>query len=846
MVGVHIIVILMLYCFYKAYAKSCREEDGTNLSGTDSGECISGPDTVRQLSMLLAILWLACLLRFALALWAGGWETAWKNILGIVSDLLAGASLFIALKRKSGGDAALGMTGIYLFNPAIVICFAAGEGQQTWALRLAVLLFLLLVNAGRSRERFISGCLKACAALAVVAGLLTAGSDSSLLYPALLLLLLLYVYSKDSRFFDCYAAFSACLLYKTAYFYYVRQAEAAWSGQVWLVVTGLLTAAAALYFFRALLAPAGDGEKEAAPVRSAGRMSFGKMDFCIIAAICLFYGCIAFWKLGITEAPITEYALPSGQSIVLELEEEPGSGSLIWYLKDSAYHTVTIEWRNSQDEPWQNAQEVDMRTVFCWGSASFTASGKYLRLTNPGSDMTIAELVIQNADGEIVKPADTAGMEALFDETVLLPEEIDYQSGAYFDECYYTRTAYEFLNGTRAFETTHPPLGKILIALGAYCFGTTPFGFRVVGVIFGILMLPFLYLLGRDITKSRLLGGFAAFLFAFDFMHFTQTRIATIDVFITFFTILMFYFMYQYSRMSFYDTPLRRTFLPLGACGVSFGLGIACKWTGFYAGAGLAVLFFLTLWRRYREYVFARKSPEGSSGGISHAYIIKSFRMDTVKTLIFCILFFVAVPFLIYLLSYLPFSNGTDTGLLARMLANQKHMFRYHTGLKADHAYASAWYEWPLMIRPVFYYSRIIDDTMRQGISAFGNPLVWWAGIPACIYMLYLCLKKKDRNAMFLCIAYAFCYLPWSLVTRCTFAYHYFPSVPIVVCMITYSFALWRPRLGESRFAALVAFYGAAAYVLFLLFYPVLSGQPVSAGYVSTFLRWLDGWVLVQ
>ena len=37
----------------------------------------------------------------------------------------------------------------------------------------------------------------------------------------------------------------------------------------------------------------------------------------------------------------------------------------------------------------------------------------------------------------------------------------------------------------------------------------------------------------------------------------------------------------------------------------------------------------------------------------------------------------------------------------------------------------------------------------------------------------------------------------------------------------------------------------AAAIGLFVLFYPVLSGQPVSMDYVQNGLRWLAGWVLV-
>lgn len=42
-------------------------------------------------------------------------------------------------------------------------------------------------------------------------------------------------------------------------------------------------------------------------------------------------------------------------------------------------------------------------------------------------------------------------------------------------------------------------------------------------------------------TRNTPAAALACFLFAFDFMHFTQTRIATIDVYITFFVIAMYY-----------------------------------------------------------------------------------------------------------------------------------------------------------------------------------------------------------------------------------------------------------------------------------------------------------------
>lgn len=277
------------------------------------------------------------------------------------------------------------------------------------------------------------------------------------------------------------------------------------------------------------------------------------------------------------------------------------------------------------------------------------------------------------------------------------------------------------------------------------------------------------------------------------------------------------------------------------------GLGVASKWTGVYAGIGLAVLFFLHLYQNYRE---AAVRIEASSKSKSKPSWEVTFPKKCIKTILFCIVFFVIIPAITYLLSYIPFRDYSNNGLFARMLHNQESMLSYHSNLAASHPYSSAWYEWPTMIRPTWYYSSVVSGAsgtggLREGISAFGNPLIWWVGIPAVIYMFYLVIKKKDKTALFLLISYFAQYLPWFLVTRVTFIYHYFPSVVFVVFMIVYSLKTFRNQVSKKMFYLLIILYATAAFVLFLLFYPVLSGQPVDAGFVIENLRWLKDWVLV-
>lgn len=699
------------------------------------------------------------------------------------------------------------------------------------------------------------------------------------LYPAVVMLLFSCVYRTSKRLYLCCCGLSLLHFYNTAHVLFFYD-PAHYDGKTPLIL--LLSAGTVLFLFllwkEALRMlpihrePSAKDDFDAPidislpPVPSRLPSPLRRGDYACILLITLLYSCFALYDLGERQAPSTLCELTEGESVTLEFHLAPGQE-----LKELAYYMAPEHRRTFS--LWSGGDAcgtLTLENVFTWQSAELPDScfsGKKLRLTLTGESAALLELVFLDQSGQIVTPANADSYPALFDEQTLYPGESSFRDSMYFDEIYHARTAYEFLMGRPAYENTHPPLGKLFIAAGVAVFGMNPFGWRIMGTLFGIAMIPFVYLFARRLTDSLPLAALGCVLFSFDFMHFTQTRIATIDVYVTFFVILMYYFMYLYGTVSFYDTPLRKTFLPLGASGICMGLGIACKWTGVYAGAGLALIFFGILYRRYREYCYAKKAPYGSTEGISHKTVLNDFLPAAGRTLSFCVVFFVLVPILIYLLSYLPFSDGTDDGLLARVLHNQEYMFRYHSLLDSPHPYSSSWYQWPTMYRPIWYYSRIVTGTagnggLREGISAFGNPLVWWAGIPAALYILYRSLagdsfrhrrqgsacpaaQKKDSTAAFLLTGYLAQYLPWFFVTRVTFIYHYFPSVAFVVLMILYGLSRLRNRMNKKTFTVLLLLYGAASVGLFLLFYPVLSGQPVEAAFVDRFLRWFRSWVLV-
>ena len=725
------------------------------------------------------------------------------------------------------------------------------------------------------------------------------------LYPGLILLLFAFIYRPVRTVWFCYGAFSLLHFYNTAFvlFFYDPENYDRKTPLLLLVSAGMMLTVLLLHFFATRHYFADDQAEHVlriSQVRGRHQMEMKsantaeasltvrtryvpcpskkvqplkKADLFWMVAITLVYSCFALHDLGDTTAPQSRFDMTYGDSVTLSFDNmlsNQNIHTLAYYIapEHNRHFTIVSEDRAAAGSIYTDdshaldrslasdhyTSEITLENVFTWQEISMESCGDSIRLTLTDNSASLLELVFLDGDGNVVTPSNAYDYPALFDEQELYPARSSFRNSMYFDEIYHGRTAYEFLNGMITYETTHPPLGKIFISLGVALFGMTPFGWRIVGTVLGILMVPIVYLFGKRLTESTAAAALACVLFSFDFMHFTQTRIATIDVYITFFVILMYFFMYRYCQMSFYDTPLIKTFLPLGACGVCMGLGIACKWTGIYAGAGLAVLFFATLCRRYGEYRFAKTVPQGESYGISHSRILKTFASNTKNTIGFCMVFFVMIPALIYLLSYLPFVNYSSEGLFARMLHNQTAMYNYHSNLTASHPYSSSWYEWPVIKRPVWYYSSIVTGEYgmggtREGISAFGNPLVWWIGIPAAFYTFYLWAKKKDRTAAFLLIGYLAQYLPWFFVTRITFIYHYFPSVVFVVLMIVHSLLQAKRQLYENRlpaqgFLVPAVLYGAAVFALFLLFYPVLSGQPVEASFVDKWLRWFNSWVL--
>ena len=432
---------------------------------------------------------------------------------------------------------------------------------------------------------------------------------------------------------------------------------------------------------------------------------------------------------------------------------------------------------------------------------------------------------------ELEKPSVLRGsLRNLLDEQQTFEYAPSFLSGFYFDEIYHARTAYEQLHRMEHYENTHPPLGKLLIASGIALFGMNSFGWRVPGTLVGAAMIPLMYLFGLKLFRQRFIAFCAAFLMMVDFMHFTHSRIAVIDVYGAFFVILMYYFMYDYYVSNAHETGLRRSLVPLFLSGLCFGLGAAAKWISLYAGAGLALLLLLQKVREFRDY----RRVEGGAEGYFRQYLL--------PTLGWCLLFFVVVPAMIYGLSYIPFLLVKDPphGLLD-ILRNQRDMFNYHSQLKATHPFSSPWWSWPLDKYPIWLYTGSdLPPGQASSIVSFGNPVIWWTGIPAVLAAAAIAVKRRDSRMAVVFTGLACQYLPWAIIPRMSFIYHFFSVAPFMILSQVYVIRAAMEKWPRTRYAAYT--YLVLAALLFVIFYPVLSGAHVPATYVER-LRWFKTWI---
>ena len=617
-----------------------------------------------------------------------------------------------------------------------------------------------------------------------------------------------------------------------------------------------------------------------------------KRDTIILLCITAAYSFISLTTLGSTKAPQNEWT-SSGEDeqIIFDLGEIKEDVRVLYFAQVSRYDFTVASSEDAMT--WSPETWAQMDQGQCWKWKYVTQSygndssrtyynstgyeshfrGRYLRITAHQVGLTLNEVIFRDSQGQTI-PAVVYGRNGDNPDSVLWsnPENLldeqdsmenlpglfgtkqegetqpSWWNSTYFDEIYHARTGFEFLKGTVPYETSHPPLGKIFISWCIAIFGMTPFGWRFAGALAGILMLPGIYLLAKQLTKKTGIAFIACALLALDCMHLTQTQIATIDSFPVLFIIFAYFFMLRFIQTDLTRCSLKKALFPLALCGFFMGLSIASKWIGIYAGIGLAVLFF---WHCLRN-ISISKTADGRA---DRETLEKIFYIC-----LWCLLFFIVVPVGLYLLSYIPYMayNTRIAGFkdfADAVWKAQVGMLSYHStpGLGMDHPFYSPWWQWPIIGKPMFYATEQYipaDASLHHSIFCFGNPVIWWGALGGLAFILFRFVRTKhyqiegeeqkwhlsglsfDNRYEFLLIGLMAQYLPWVLVPRGTYIYHYFASIPFLILALSLCFDC---ENGKYRRLLIVS----AAVFLSLSFAAFMALLPYTTGLAAP-VWWLN------
>ena len=395
---------------------------------------------------------------------------------------------------------------------------------------------------------------------------------------------------------------------------------------------------------------------------------------------------------------------------------------------------------------------------------------------------------------------------------------IEHPKEVVFDEFYFGHFADSYCNRTYVFDI-HPPLAKLThyyfgSLLGQEC-NTMNFHaedgeekydnenqyvpYRYVSAFFGTIVVPLGYLVGRQfnfsVESSILLGS----LLLCDSLLLSETRLILINSQLFFYIVLSIY-----CAKKLWDSEANssnRVFWTL-ATAIASGCAFCCKFTAL---ATLGWIGFVTF-----VGVYSNKPPV-------------SLLLCLIASIVSFIVF--AIPFYFHILlgensgendwnvdvsyqkllvgnvHYNP--NAVAPAFLPHMIYLIKRMLEQNAASLGDHPYSSFWYEWIIGKGALLSYSEHIDALDWNGAIFIVSNVITCFTILICIGIFLVIALLNLRNRFFLRLSVRKTYflktgflfllgwianlVPYALVARTTYSYHYLPGQfygMMMICLV--------------------------------------------------------------
>ncbi len=435
----------------------------------------------------------------------------------------------------------------------------------------------------------------------------------------------------------------------------------------------------------------------------------------------------------------------------------------------------------------------------------------------------------------------------------------------------------------------HPPLGKWLIALGELAAGgaQNPAGWRLSVAITGILAVALTMLVAHRLFATPFVTVVAGGLFAIDNQAITMSRVGLLDNMVMLLALAGFACVledrfFTERRLGAWLMRRRREIGDWGptiwwrpwliGAGVAFGLCTAVKWSGLYFLAAFA-LYVVGTDLLLRRRAGVRFWP--LAGVLKQAPVVALSMLPPAL-----------VAYLVSWTGWFATTGGYHrewvqsalgkadrfTGWLAWVPTPLQNLwtwhvsiYQFHTGLDTQHAYKAPAILWPLIARPTSMWWE--DDASGcaagvhcvSAITDIPNPLIWYAGIAATVYLVVRFVRRREWQAALILMGFVGGYLPWLLYPDRTMFFFYsiaFEPYLLLALAATLGLLVARPAGIDSpdELTAAEAGYGlkvrrgavgtllVVAVLLSAFFYPLSSAMPVPYWFWQAHM-WVPSWI---
>ncbi len=325
--------------------------------------------------------------------------------------------------------------------------------------------------------------------------------------------------------------------------------------------------------------------------------------------------------------------------------------------------------------------------------------------------------------------------------------EFGYPNELTWDEHHFVENARNLL-ASRSDWNDHPPLGKLLLAVGIVALGDEGAGWRAAPLLLGLALIALAFAFGGSAFRSKTAGLYAgAFMAASGFV------------------------------MAFSKTALLDGMLATSMVAAALALWRARTWRGILLGAaliGLSMSIKFTGVVLVVPLALLTVSRLGVSSRSFGALVLALFTMFAVYVSQFSIGLWLA---------------GDEHGIVD-VARKTVELLRHHIGLDDwRHSATSRWYTWFIPLKAVRLHFARDEDVIRM-LTTAGNPILWW-GVNLAVLWTGLDWLRRMRSGfaasvraaapawkgqIYLALLWFLPLCPWIFTNRDSYIYHYLPS----------------------------------------------------------------------